>query len=229
MNAQAIIDLARNPVIKDQVAKVIYHLKPDPWFYLGIGWHICGYRDKEAWMSAWTFLLAFAQEQKPKTYLETGVRKGGSMALVLSQSPGTVCYGFDLWPEDYAKVEGWPHTPASPELVMENLKPGIPEVNFVSGDSKETLPAFLKNHPGFRCDLAFVDGEHSYEGAKRDLENAFTFADVVLFDDIFHPLHPTLKQAWDECYEPHKEEYPFAVIDGWNVGTAAAFHKNLVS
>lgn len=227
MNVQAIIDLAREPVIKENVAQTIYHLNPDPWFWKGICWHAWGYRAKEIWFSAWTFLLAFARLTKPKVYLETGVRKGGSMSLILSQSPETFCYGFDAWPPDYAKIDGWKHVPATPELVRQQIQQwGDPKVELISGDSKKTYPQWRRDHPGVRASLAFVDGEHSDEGARSDLNEAFQMADVVLFDDIVHPSHPFLRKSWDDTYARFAKEYPLQYLDTWNVGTAIAFHRN---
>lgn len=227
MNVQAIIDLARNPDLKEQVAHVIYRLKPDPWFYQGMVWHAWAYRAHEIWFSAWTFLMAYARTVHPKIYLETGVRKGGSMSMVLSQSPQTQCIGFDEWPPVYAPIEGWPHIPATEELVRAQLQDfGTPSLEFIKGDSKQTLPEFFKARPLFRCDLFFVDGEHSDAGARSDLDIAFQVADVVLFDDICHPSHPELRKAWSDTYRRYEHDYPLQYLDTWNVGTAVAFHKN---
>ena len=46
--------------------------------------------------------------------------------------------------------------------------PGRLYVHF--GDSTVTVPQFIRENPNFRCDFILVDGGHTYEVAKADLE-----------------------------------------------------------
>ena len=54
------------------------------------------------------------------------------------------------------------------------------------GDSHETLPAFLREHPDHRCDLLSIDGEHTPSGVLKDLQALLPVANpgaTVLIDD----------------------------------------------
>ncbi|MBI4639080.1 MAG: glycosyltransferase, partial [Candidatus Tectomicrobia bacterium] len=75
------------------------------------------------------------------------------------------------------------------------------KVVLTSGNSKETIPEFLQQQPELFFDLVTVDGDHSAEGARIDLQHVLLrvkVGGVLVFDDICHPLHPWLERVWDE-------------------------------
>jgi hypothetical protein len=69
-----------------------------------------------------------------------------------------------------------------------------------------------------------VDGDHSDEGARADLENAWPLVvsgGTLLFHDICHPAHPGLRRVFAEvllgvcdCEDEHE------ILDGHGVGVA---------
>lgn len=141
-----------------------------------------------------------ASQLKPSNYLEIGVRRGFSMAMVAAREPTTSLYGFDLWVRNYAGVPN-----PGPKLVKSELaKLGhTGETAFFAGDSHRTVPAFFHDPkarllhrwrmrlPGItrpsEFDLITVDGEHSILGAYDDLRNVMphcTIGGAVVFDDI---------------------------------------------
>lgn len=146
------------------------------------------------------FLSWLAGETKPKTYLEVGVRRGLSMAVVAARCPEVEIYGFDAWISGYGGVEN-----PGPEFVQSEVeKVGYKKtVHFVTGDSHTTLPAFFRAQdssplrrgqlawrfparpPAF--DLITIDGDHSLTGAYTDLMDAMPHCapgGVVVFDDV---------------------------------------------
>ena len=56
----------------------------------------------------------------------------------------------------------------------------------IIGDSRITLPIYLKNNKDTKFDIIFIDGGHDYNIAKTDMENCFHLAHkdtIVILDD----------------------------------------------
>jgi predicted O-methyltransferase YrrM len=188
-------------VVRD-VLGVLGKLEPDDYTrylsdYCGEGLRRFG--DAWAYADICTVLLATARAIAPRTYLEIGVRRGRSMAMVASAAPECALYGFDMWVEDYA---GMPN-PGGDFVKQEIQRTGhTGEIQMISGDSHVTVPRFLAEHAGengLELDLVTVDGDHSYEGALADLREVIprlSVGGVIVFDDIVHPKHPYLAEVW---------------------------------
>jgi glycosyltransferase involved in cell wall biosynthesis/ADP-heptose:LPS heptosyltransferase/predicted O-methyltransferase YrrM len=194
---------------KRRVLSIISRLTGDHWLDRNIETFKEAIELKSQWFETLSFLNWYADSFKPVNYLEIGVRRGRSMAQVLAQSPQTRAYGFDLWIENYS---GTPNP--GPGFVISELKrlqiENMPTL--IDGDSHETLPAFWadpKNPISF--ELILVDGDHSYEGAKKDLEICFEHlapGGALVFDDISHHSHPELRPLWEE-YKARFADYIF--------------------
>lgn len=145
-------------------------------------------------------LAWLARELQPKSYLEIGVRRGLSMAMVAARCKHVAMYGFDLWIPDYAGVPN-----PGPSFVESELRRVgyTGRVRFIDGDTHRTLPAFFghrrasafdrmrlrarrRERPA-AFDLITVDGDHSLIGAYQDLHDVIPHCVVggaVVFDDI---------------------------------------------
>lgn len=139
-------------------------------------------------------LWAAATCVRPQAYLEIGVLRGRSAALVGALCPDCAIYGFDLWIPDYA---GAPNP--GPDFVREELRSvghtGL--VTLISGDSRTTVPAFLHEHPDVFFDLITIDGAKSIPSAAADYANTLArlkVGGIVLSDDI--AMFPWLELVW---------------------------------
>ncbi len=154
----------------------------------------------ESWYYAdiTTVLTAVAELMPVRRYLEVGVFHGRSMSMIGAACPKSELYGFDLWIDGYAGFAN-----PGPELVREQLKRVGHEgqVTLISGDSHVTLRKFLAEHPNMSFDVITVDGDHSEEGAGRDLRTVIPHLKVggfLVFDDISFPGFAFLSKVWSE-------------------------------
>ena len=221
----ALLAALQHPDNKRRVLNIISKLEPDYWLER----NLVRYQDLTPWFDTATLLNWFAHTLKPRNYLEIGVRRGRSMAQVLVESPGTQGVGFDLWIPDYGSLpEQGIHTPnPGPEFVLAELKKlGVSRLpQLVRGDSHTTVPAFWNvpaNPQSF--DLILVDGDHTADGARADLEIAFAHlapGGALIFDDICNTAHLDLRDLWDEFARQHPD-YLF-LNDHSAAGTGVAF------
>ena len=142
-----------------------------------------------------TALTSASMLVRPASYLEIGVRRGRSSAVIAATAPECDIYGFDLWLEGYGGQDN-----PGPDFVQGELARAghRGEVSLVSGDSRRTVPEFLRAHPDLYFDIINVDGDHSVGGAARDLANVLPrlkIGGVIVFDDIV--TAPWLVSVWE--------------------------------
>lgn len=171
-----------------------------------------------------TALITIGKNIKVENYLEIGVRRGRSMAMLASQCPNADFYGFDIWIEDYCDSPN-----PGPEFVKEELKKfGYSgNINFENGDSKKTIPKFFKKNKNLFFDVITVDGDHSLGGAKKDLNNVISrlkIGGVLVFDDISSHEHSYLNKTWHKQIKNKKNFYTYEYTD-LGLGVAIAIKK----
>ena len=166
-------------------------------------------------------LYAAAKTLHPANYLEIGVRRGRSVCTVVRGCPSVNVVAFDMWVENYAGMEN-----PGPEFVQAEMKKHgfTGDVNFVNGDSHETIPRYFADFPEMTFDLITVDGDHSEEGAFADLCTVIprlALGGILVFDDIAHPDHPYLLNVWRRALGkfPMLSGYEFTEI-GYGVAFA---------
>lgn len=211
--------LRENQASKQRALTVMRRLRADAYMANAIQFYEQSIRQRRAFYLLPDLLNFIAYELHPKSYLEIGVRWGRSMAQVVAESPQTEVFGFDMWIPNYAGQEN-----PGPEFVCDQMKAAgaTKSPQLISGNSHQTVPQFFRDYPG-RIDIITVDGDHTYLGAKRDLDTCFAnLADggLLIFDDLYHQQFPELAGLWTE----YKAKYPdyWFIEDKTATGTAIA-------
>lgn len=178
---------------------LIERLTPDPYTrYLSAFYHdgLCRFGGGWRYADIVTVLLCLTDLLKPARYLEIGVRRGRSLCAVASRAPDCGVWCFDMWVQNYAGIDN-----PGPDFVRGELaRVGhYGASSFVDGNSHETVPRTLAAAPQLTFDLITVDGDHSREGAARDLADVLprlAVGGAIVFDDIGHPAHLELAEVW---------------------------------
>lgn len=125
-------------------------------------------------LSERTAFVQLLRHRRPPVAIEIGVQHGGSLGVVSHHAEKV--YGLDLQcPQREAFESEWPNV----ELRL--------------GDSRETLPALLSELQAANAELGFVlvDGDHSAEGVRADLDTLLGWRPPVplwiVMHDSFNP------------------------------------------
>lgn len=196
---QTVGEMAMSSACLQQAIHVYERLEPDDYVSFLLAYYRAGlerFGDNWHYADIVTVLIAAAKLLHPSNYLEIGVRRGRSMAMVATICPDCDIVGFDLWAPDYAGMSS-----PGPDFVRAEIKKlgHSGRMELISGDSHKTLPRFFSKHHDAFFDLIIVDGDHSKKGAERDLRDVLPrlkVGGIIIFDDICHPLHPYLAKVW---------------------------------
>jgi predicted O-methyltransferase YrrM len=165
--------------------------------------------------SLYRFLASHCRERSPERYLEIGTRDGGSLTVVRENSSALrriVCA--DTWGGQWGGSGRGSHDHIE-QLLALRLYTG--SVQFLDGDSMQTIPTLRE-----QFDLVLVDGDHSAEGARADLENVWPLVAAggcMAFHDITHPAHPYLAEVFDEFVLKHDAPH-HVILEPYGVGVA---------
>lgn len=128
-------------------------------------------------------IVPFTMKIEPgKAYVEIGVDKGKSLSIARMVAPEKAfVIGVDLRPN-----------------------PDVPNTLFLHGDSVAMAEEYKKKL-GIPIEVLFIDGDHSYQGCKRDIDAWYPF--VIPHGRIFFHDHdessPGVMQAVSEFVNTH--------------------------
>jgi len=221
--------MATSPASLRGVIQILECLEPDDYVRYLLAYYRAGLeRFGDAWRYSdiLTVLLAAAKLIRPRNYLEIGVRRGRSMAMVAANLPECDIVGLDLWTPDYAGMSN-----PGPDFVRAEMKKigYAGRLELIAGNSHDTLPRFFSEHTSAYFDLVTVDGDHSRRGAEQDLRDVLPrvkIGGIIVFDDICHPLHPYLATVWQRVIAKDSRfaTWQFAEL---GYGVAFAIRKDL--
>jgi predicted O-methyltransferase YrrM len=205
------------------VLPIIESLGADPYLDFVKGYYRKGlaeFGDEWNYADMSTVLYGICKVLNVQSYLEIGVRRGRSMAVVASMRPHCRIVGFDLWIPDYCGVDNPGRDFVRTELEKVNYRG---TVEFVDGNSRKTVPEYFQKHTEAYFDLVTVDGDHSIGGAVRDLKNVIPrikIGGILVFDDISSYEHPYLLKVWNKLVVNNRR---FAAYSFTELGLGVGF------
>lgn len=216
-----------NPDIIKKVIFILEQLDTDEYVNFTLNYYREGLKkfgDNWFYADIVTALYGISSLIKPTSYLEIGVRRGRSMAMVASVCPECHIVGFDIWKTNYA---GMPNP--GPDFVRDELvKLGYKgKLELIDGNSHITVKEYFQKNPDIYFDLITVDGDHTAQGALEDLSDVLPhlkIGGVVVFDDIIHPQHKYLYQVWNHTIKD-KDRFASWEFDEMGYGVAVAVRR----
>lgn len=130
---------------------------------------------------------ALLSNLRPKLAVEVGTETGATLAIIARHSEHAI--SIDIDPK-----------------VKSGLSPSFPNVEFLTGSSHDVLPVVLQRLSAEQTnpDFIFVDGDHSAEGVRKDVEFILAMKPTrpmtVLMHDSFNPgcRHGILSARWSQ-------------------------------
>lgn len=141
-------------------------------------------------------------------YLEIGVAMGEHAEQVLRDR--NIYYtGIDQWKYDTTmeheknKIKNWNTQEKWDDVyksVLKKLSKFEDRASIIRGSSRDVVPTLVHKY-----DVIYVDGDHSYEGAKKDLElslDVLAEDGKIIVDDL---QYPSVAQAFREFLQENEQ------------------------
>jgi len=170
-----------------------------------------------------TGIAAAVEVCHASAFMEVGVWHGSGLCMASFANPDIQLLGFDIWQKDY----GGKPTP-NPEIVRKHLTAcgHKGSVEFVTGDSKQTVPLYRRDHPERRFAVIGVDGSHDPQDALYDLLNCLPLLEsggIIIFDDLVQlpwayatliPIWTLVAQTYPHLELPHCDQH---ACNSWGI------------
>lgn len=181
---------------------------------MAINWNL-GFLGNEH-LLLYRVLNLFRTFEPPENYLEVGVKDGDSLLSILHPGLRRVVLS-DIWTDNSGGSGRGSHDHIS--LLLENYLWEC-EFTFLDGDSKETIPRFLREQNG-SFDLVLIDGDHGLPECAADIDNCAPSVRVgghIIIDDILlstnYPLLDTVVTAFLDSTDSYRMVYRSEIHEG---------------
>ena len=156
----------------------------------------------ESWRQYYTTLIELARQLRPRTVCEIGVRAGYSAFAILSANPSAWMLGVEA---DLDEANQNTHTGG--KGLYQHAEKILAGFNYqlliADSHALARLPA---------CDLAYIDGDHTFEGCLADLRLAERSTDAILVDD--YDSLPDVREACDQFAAERPDFKPRYIANG---------------
>jgi cephalosporin hydroxylase len=157
-------------------------------------------------------LIALLSSLRPKVSIEIGSRYGGSLQVLSQYSDRVISLDID-------------------PTCRDRLGPLFANVEFVTGNSKDTFPPLMKRleEQESAVGLIFIDGDHSAAGVQADIRGLLDYHPTcplfVVFHDSFNPAvrHGIRTSPWNTSRHVHAVELDY--MSGVLTMTADAYRE----
>ncbi|MCP4536038.1 MAG: class I SAM-dependent methyltransferase [Chloroflexi bacterium] len=157
-------------------------------------------------------LIQLVEKIKPECAIEIGTAQGGSLSAIAKLS--NKVYTLDIDPS-----------------CQERLGPQFSNVEFITGKSQQTLPPLIRNlqENGTRLEFVLIDGKHSRNAVKQDIEAVLTFRPnqplYILMHDSFNPgcRQGIIEANW--AANPHVHFVQLDFVTGTILSTADFYRQ----
>ncbi|MFY0650420.1 MAG: class I SAM-dependent methyltransferase [Cyclobacteriaceae bacterium] len=142
--------------------------------------------------------IGLLEHIRPKYSLEIGTYKGGSLQVISRYSEKVHCVDIN---DNY----------------VNDLSGKFENVSFDIGDSKKIVPGLIKeiNESDISLSFVLIDGDHSEEGVRSDINNVLQIVPkepiYIVFHDSFNPTcrKGILSADWQSCEHVHYVEIDY--------------------
>lgn len=163
-------------------------------------------------------LLLFLKDRKIESYLELGIGNGGSFTVM--------CYFLQRKLERAVAVDDFSYRDQIQQSVIE-VNSMIQQLDldadimFINSTTNAYFNHLAGKVPRETFDCIFIDADHSYQGAKKDYDNALKHINkggIIIFHDINSHACPGIRQLWAEVKKEHKDTLEFVSSNTCGIG-----------
>lgn len=170
-------------------------------------------------------ILLSNYSKKINNYLEIGSRHGGTFVLTSEYIKALNEKMIEATAVDLI---------SEPPLISDYKNKSKLNINYLNINSQSL--DFIDWLNGKFYDLILIDGDHSYEGVKKDAENTRELCNIQVFHDITNDACLGVSEYWNELKNKHSDTYDFHEftdqydsVNGTFLGIGVAIRKKWIT